>query len=126
MRITSIIGACVLSAALAMTISAQSTAGMPLAGTHLSRVTTLRTENFPRPPYSGATYYIYERNNEIICTKLSVCNKFGKCSTLYKKGSYKDESDVQTGDPYAETAPIVISSKKQRKHVCLTRFRLVK
>ena len=34
--------------------------------------TTVRTESFPRPPYSGATYYVYERTGRTICTKLAV------------------------------------------------------
>lgn len=45
----------------------------------------IRTEIYPRPPYSGATYYIYERDDKPICTKLEVCNKFNRCSTTYKK-----------------------------------------
>lgn len=87
---------------------------------------TVRTENYPRPPYSGATYYIYERGGEIICTKLQVCNKFDDCDTEYRKGSFKDEMDIETGDPYGKTAAVVIPTSKLRKHVCLTRFKLIK
>ena len=72
---------------------------------------TVRTENYPRPPYSGATYYIYERDGQTICTK-------------YVKGSYKDEEDVQTGDPYGKTDAVVIGKEKLAKHVCLTKFKL--
>lgn len=101
------------------------------AGTHLltaaatqqSRI-TVRTENYPRPPYSGATYYIYERDGEVICTKLEVCNKYDDCSIEYKKGRYKDEEDVETGDPYGKTAAVLIPTSKLRKHVCLTKFKL--
>ena len=86
---------------------------------------TVRTENYPRPPYSGATYYIYERNDEVICTKLEVCNKYDDCTTTYKKGSFKEEEDVETGDPYGKTDPVLIPKNKLRKHVCLTRFKLI-
>ncbi len=87
---------------------------------------TVRTETFPRPPYSGATYYIYERGGEVICTKLQVCNKYDDCDTEYRKGVYKDEIDVETGDPYGTTRAVVIPTAKLKKHVCLTRFKLVK
>lgn len=86
---------------------------------------TIRTENFPRPPYSGATYYIYEREGEVICTKLEVCNKFDECETTYKRGTFKEDVDVETGDPYGKTKPVVIATSKQRKHVCLTKFKLL-
>ena len=86
---------------------------------------TIRTENYPRPPYSGATYFIYERDGEVICTKLEVCNKFDECSTEYKKGSYKEDVDVETGDPYGTTAAVLIPNSKLKKHVCLTKFKLL-
>lgn len=86
---------------------------------------SIRTENFPRPPYSGATYYIYERDGEVICTKFQVCNKLGNCFTEYKSGSYKDEIDIQTGEPYGKTDAVFISANKLRKHVCLTKFKLL-
>ena len=85
----------------------------------------VRTENFPRPPYSGATYYIYERNGEVICTKLEVCNKYDECDTEYRKGSYKDPIDVETGDPYGKTEAVLIPAAKLRKHACLTKFKLL-
>jgi hypothetical protein len=87
---------------------------------------TVRTERYPRPPYSGATYYIYERGDEVICTKLEVCNKYDECSTEYRKGSFKEEEDVETGEPYGKTDAVVIPTAKLRKHVCLTRFKLLK
>lgn len=86
----------------------------------------VRTENFPRPPYSGATYYIYERDDRVICTKLEVCNKYDQCETTYKKGAFKEEEDIKTGDPYGTTKPVFISPAKLRKHVCLTKFKLVR
>jgi len=85
---------------------------------------TVRTENYPRPPYSGATYYIYERGGEVICTKLEVCNKYDNCETEYKKGSYKDAIDVETGAAYNKTDAVIIPTAKLRKHVCLRRFKL--
>lgn len=86
---------------------------------------TVRTENYPRPPYSGATYYIYERNGEIVCTKLEVCNKYDDCSTTYKKGVFKEDEDVKTGEPFGKTKPVVIANSKLRRHVCLTKFKLI-
>jgi hypothetical protein len=85
---------------------------------------TIRTETFPRPPYSGATYYIYEREGETICTKLEVCNKFGNCTSTYKNGTFKEE-DIETGDPYGKTNPVVIAQSKLKKHACLTKFKLL-
>jgi hypothetical protein len=87
---------------------------------------TVRTENYPRPPYSGATYYIYERDGKPICTKLRVCNKYDDCETQYKQGAFKEDVDVETGEAYGRTAAVLIPSAKLRKHVCLTRFKLVK
>ena len=86
---------------------------------------TIRTENYPRPPYSGATYYIYERDGEVICTKLRVCNKYDQCDTEYKKGMFKEDEDINTGEPYDKTDPVLIPTSKLRKHVCLTRFKLL-
>lgn len=86
---------------------------------------TIRTESFPRPPYSGATYYIYEQRGEIICTKLEVCNKYDECSTEYIRGRYKSEVDAATGEPYGSTTPVIIPVAKLGKHVCLVRHRLV-
>jgi len=87
--------------------------------------TSVRTENYPRPPYSGATYYIYERDGEVICTKLEVCNKYDECGQTYKKGAFKEDEDVETGEPYGRTDPVFIPKNKLRKHVCLTRFKLI-
>lgn len=86
---------------------------------------SIRTETFPRPPYSGATYYIYEQGGDVICTKLEVCNKYDQCSTEYARGRYKSDEDVATGDPYGTTAPVVIPMAKLHKHVCLVRHKLV-
>lgn len=87
---------------------------------------TVRTERYPRPPYSGATYYIYERDGEAICTKLEVCNKYDDCETQYKKGAFKEGEDIETGEPYGKSKPVVIAAAKLKKHACLTRFKLVK
>lgn len=86
---------------------------------------TVRTESYPRPPYSGATYYIYEQSERTICTKLEVCNKFNDCTTEYFKGAYRAEEDQQTGDPYDNTPATVIPRAKLNKHACLRRFRLI-
>lgn len=110
------------AAALAVLLSF----GIPVSsGVVQKKPITVRTENFPRPPYSGATYYIYERDGEVICTKLEVCNKYDDCSTTYKKGVFKEEEDIETGEPYGSTKSVVIAPRKLRKHVCLTRFKLI-
>ena len=97
-----------------------------LAGAAQQKRFTVRTENFPRPPYSGATYYIYESDGEVVCTKLEVCNKFGNCESTYHKGTFKDEIDAETGEPYGSTKAVPIARAKLRKHACLTKFKLVK
>jgi hypothetical protein len=86
----------------------------------------IRTENYPRPPYSGATYYIYERGGETICTKLKVCNKYDNCSTNYYNGVFKEVEDVETGEPYDKTDPVLIPKNKLRRHVCLKKYVLNK
>ena len=84
----------------------------------------IHTEIYPRPPYSGATYYIYERYGKVICTKLTVCNKFNDCEATYKQGSWRDEEDIQTGEPYDRTPKVAIPAASLGKHVCLTKFHL--
>jgi hypothetical protein len=86
---------------------------------------TVRTESYPRPPYSGATYYIYEQSGRTICTKLEVCNKFDECASQYFKGAYQEKEDRDTGDPYQKSPAIVIPRAKLNKHVCLRRFKLI-
>jgi hypothetical protein len=86
---------------------------------------TVRTESFPRPPYSGATYFIYERAGQAICTKLAVCNKYDECAVEYRKGSFRAAEDAETGAPYGRTARVAIAPAKLGKHVCLTKFDLI-
>ena len=83
---------------------------------------TIRTESYPRPPYSGATYYLYERGGRVVCTKLEVCNKFDDCETTYHRGRYRATEDVQTGDPYGRTDAVPIAPEKLRRHQCLVKF----
>ena len=84
----------------------------------------MRIENYPRPPYSGATYYIYERAGTPICTKLEVCNKFDNCIVTYRRGAFKDPEDQDTGAPYGTEPAVLIPAAKLVKHVCLAKFRL--
>lgn len=86
---------------------------------------SVRTEQFPRPPYSGATYFIYERGGTAVCTKLEVCNTFGDCTATYHPGAYKAEEDAETGELYGGSPAVVIAPAKLGKHVCLGRYRLV-
>ncbi|RVU14147.1 hypothetical protein [Methylobacterium oryzihabitans] len=97
---------------------------LPPLHAHAAGAITVRTENYPRPPYSGATYYIYGRDGQTICTKLEVCNKFEQCDTRYEQGAYKDPEDVETGQPYGTTPAVTIAPASLAKHVCLTRFGL--
>ncbi|GAA0264432.1 hypothetical protein LNAOJCKE_2354 [Methylorubrum aminovorans] len=98
---------------------------LPMAAS-AADVTTVRTESFPRPPYSGATYYVYERSGRTICTKLAVCNKFNKCETTYVPGAFRAPEDTATGEPYGTTPAVPIASASLAKHVCLTRFGLAR
>ena len=86
---------------------------------------TVRTESYPRPPYSGATYYIYEQSGQPICTKLEVCNKFEECSAEYFKGAYREKEDRDSGEPYQESPATLIPRAKLNRHVCLRRFKLI-
>jgi hypothetical protein len=83
---------------------------------------TVRTETYPRPPYSGATYYIYERDGAVICTKVAVCDKYDACDTDYHAGAFKDPEDIQTGKPYGGSSAVTIPQTKLRKHQCLAKF----
>ncbi len=105
-------------------VDAAPNSGVAVPSSQTKRI-YIRTENYPRPPYSGATYYIYERDDEVICTKLEVCNKYDECSVKYVKGKYKADEDVETGEPYGQTDPVLIPTSKLRKHVCLTKFKLI-
>ena len=105
-------------AALLLTPASILPAPTPMSGV------TVRTENYPRPPYSGATYYIYEREGVPICTKLEVCNKFDNCTISYRRGAFKDPEDKETGTPYGVTPAVPIPAAKLAKHSCLTKFRL--
>jgi hypothetical protein len=86
---------------------------------------TVRTESYPRPPYSEAIYYIYEQSERMICTKLEVCNKYDNCGAQYIKGAYRAGEDQAAGDPYRESPAVPIPHAKLNKHVCLRRFRLI-
>ena len=86
---------------------------------------TVRTERYPRPPYSGATYYVYERGGVPICTKLEVCNKYGDCAASYHAGRYRAPEDRETGAPYATSPATPIPADKLKRHVCLVRYRLI-
>lgn len=116
----------ILTSVVLSLLAAAALAGNVPASTGSGALTTfIRTETYPRPPYSGATYYIYERGGKVICTKLKVCNKYDECETSYRQGQYKDREDIETGDPYDTTAPVPIQGEKLKKHVCLVRFHLV-
>lgn len=86
------------------------------------RPITNRTETYPRPPYSGATYYVYERDGKTICTKLAVCDKYDQCDTSYHAGAFKESEDVRTGKPYGGSPAVVIPEGDLRKHQCLTKY----
>lgn len=83
---------------------------------------TVRTEKYPRLPYSEATYFIYERDGQTVCTELAVCDKFDACETEYHAGSYKASADSGKGDPFGATTKAVIATETLHKHVCLTKF----
>ncbi|WP_222934667.1 hypothetical protein [Pseudomonas poae] len=83
---------------------------------------SIRTETYPRSPDSEATYYIYERGGNVICTKLAVCDKYEQCDTGYHAGVFKDLQDLKTGKPYDVTPAVTIARAKLRKHQRLVKF----
>ena len=113
-----------LLAGTLVAVAAAPTSSAPAGHNAAARI-TVRTESYPRPPYSGATYYIYEQSGRTICTKLEVCNKFDDCSAQYIKGAYRAKEDQDTGDPYQESPTVLIPRAKLNKHVCLRRFKLI-
>lgn len=106
-------------AGLAM-VAALALPGTAAASEH--RPITIRTETYPRPPYSGATYYIYERDGMVICTKLAVCDKYDECDTKYYAGTFKAPEDIRTGNAYGGSPAVTIPEAKLRKHQCLAKF----
>lgn len=94
------------------------------AGAETSPATTVRTEAFPRPPYSEATYYIYERDGRTVCTKLAVCNKYDQCRTQYIPGAFREAEDTSADGPSGTPPAVAIAVASLPKHVCLTRFGL--
>jgi hypothetical protein len=92
---------------------------------HNAAPITVRTETYPRLPYSEAIYYIYEQSGQTICTKLEVCNKYDNCGSQYVKGAYRAKEDKDTGDPYHESPAMPIPRAKLNRHVCLRRFKLI-
>jgi hypothetical protein len=83
---------------------------------------SIRTESYARPPYSQATYYVYEREGKVICTKLAVCDKYDQCDTGYHAGAFVDPQDQKAGKPAHETAAVLIPPGKRAKHQCLVKF----
>jgi len=114
----SVSGFLLLSLALGFVATCQAGEGVtaPIGGI------TVRTEIFPRPPSSGATYYIYERDGKTVCTKLAVCDKYGHCDTEYHAGVFKTDEDVETGNPYGSSPAVLIPPQKVSKHVCLAKY----
>lgn len=86
---------------------------------------TLRTENYPRPGSASAVYYIYERNNEIICTKLDICDQYSKCTSTYHRGAHKDNREAELVQSYGQTTPLIVLPAQLSKHRCLKEFNLI-
>ncbi|GAB3003881.1 hypothetical protein GCM10010960_14360 [Arenimonas maotaiensis] len=86
---------------------------------------TIRTEQYPRPPYSEAKYFIYEKAGTTVCAKLQVCNKYDECQSSYRRGSYKAATGRKTGEPYGTSLAVPIAPSELGKHVCLVRYKLV-
>jgi hypothetical protein len=83
----------------------------------------IHTENYARPPYSGAVYYFYHAGPKIVCTKLSVCNKYDQCEVEYRQGEYREDGD---DEPASRTDAVPIPPAKLKAHKCLVKFGLVK
>jgi len=101
-------------------VSVLALAGSACAGQ--SPTVTIHTEAYPRPPYSEATYYVYERDGKVICTKLAICDKYDQCDTGYHVGAFVDPDDQKTGKPYHVTAAVPVPPSKRAKHQCLAKF----
>jgi hypothetical protein len=86
---------------------------------------TIRTETYRRLSYSDATYFIYERDGETVCTKLVVCNHYtAACRTVYARGAFRAYVDLNAGAPTTETTPVAIPQRNLIRHICLRRFAL--
>lgn len=93
------------------------------AATDSKKSINIRTESRAHPPYSGSTYYIYERDGAVICTKVTTCNKYDECSTEYREGAFVQDGD---GDEAFDTKPPVpIAESSLKKHICLKKFKLI-
>jgi len=101
-------------------IAALTLSGSAYAADH--GLVSVRTEIYPRPPYSQATYYIYERDGAVICTKLAVCDKYDACDVNYRAGAFQEPEDTRTGKPYGGSPAVNIAQTKLRKHRCLAKF----
>ena len=110
--------------ATAIAIASFSPLSASAAGQDGLHTTTVRTETFARPPYSGATYYIYERDGRTICTKVAVCNKIDQSDTQYVPDAFHDPQDADNQKPSATSPAMPIAAASLARHVCLTRFGL--
>lgn len=95
----------------------------PLASWADTPAWRIHTENYARPPYSGAVYYFYHAGPKIVCTKLSVCNKYDQCEVEYRQGEYREDGD---DEPASRTDAVPIPPAKLKAHKCLVKFGLVK
>ena len=86
-------------------------------------IITIRTELYPHPPYSSATYYFYERKGEVVCTTLETLDKFDIAVTTYHKGFFKLREDLHDY-PVKSSNPQPISMEELTLHRCLSKFQL--
>lgn len=84
---------------------------------------SIRTESRAHPPYSGSNYFIYEKANKVICTKVETCNKFDQCSIEYHAGTFIKEGDGE--EAFDKKAAVIINPTSLKKHKCLSQLKLI-
>ena len=70
-----------------------------------------------------APFITYHAGPKIVCTKLSVCNKYDQCEVEYRQGEYREDGD---DEPASRTDAVPIPPAKLKAHKCLVKFGLVK
>lgn len=80
---------------------------------------TTRTEYYQRPDKDIATYFVYERAGQVVCTSVKVCNGAGACSVRKSApGPLLEPGDAGL-QPYSRTRPKPVVAGKAAEYACL-------